>query len=272
MILTTNILIELVDRHRDLLALDIMKPLFATTKGDCTNVQDCVVLYLLALEYEPRHVVEFSPMLGYSTRYLATAMKHLGRPGSMFTVDCSKGYAEKTRGRLESMGLSKYCEVLHGDAINITKSQIKIRDWNVDLIFIDSDHSYSFGKRYIKEVFPLLSNDCIVMIHDICGRTQDTTPYSRDFRTSLRSNTNKFAEYRAVKEFLIDKDLLHTLTHPLLGGWWQACSWRSVGQETSPKLPENAEFYKAYKEIVGYDLNDYRNFQHPNGLIFRGIP
>lgn len=267
--LNTEDLIGLVERHKECLSLEIMEPLFKAQKGDCTNVADCVLMYLLILDNDPRHIVEFSPMLGYSTRYLATAMKILGRSGSMFTVDCEAGYAESTRKRLKKMGLKDYCQVIRGDGISVTREEVLRRVWEVEFIFIDSNHSYQFGKRYIKEVFPVLSEGCIVMVHDICGQSVETKPHGRDFTTSLRSTDNKFAEYRAIKEFLIEQNIEHTLTHPLLGGWWQWCSWRSSGLESSPKLPENTEFYRAYYETVGYDLNDYRNFQHPNGLLFK---
>lgn len=264
----TKYLINLVTKHKDHLSLDVMKPLFQTVKGDCTNVPDCLLMYLLILEYKPRHVVEFSPMLGYSTRYLASALKILDK-GSMITVEINQNYFMKTGERLDKAGLLHICHVLSGDAINVVKKEITTRNRQVDFIFIDSDHSYEFGKRYIKEIFPLLAPGCIVMVHDICGWSDKVDPHSIDFRTSLRSVAPKFAEYRAVKEFLIATQLDHTLTHPLFGGHWQDCAWRISGDEVSPKLPENEEFYSAYREIVGYDLNDYRNFQHPNGLVFQ---
>ena len=267
--INTKNLIDLVTKHKNYLSLDIMKSLFQTTKGDCTNVPDCLLMYLLILEYKPRHVIEFSPMLGYSTRYLASALKILDKPNSMITVEKNLDYFTKTGERLDKLGLLHICHVLKGDAISVVKKEIITRNRQVDFIFIDSDHSYEFGKRYIKEIFPLLASGCIVMVHDICGMYKNTNPYSRDFRTSLRSLAPKFSEYRAVKEFLIDNNLEHTLTHPLFGGYWQDCAWRKSGDEVSPKLLENKEFYSSYREIVGYDLNNYRNFQHPNGLVFQ---
>lgn len=269
MIITTDKLIGMVQRHKSHLSLKIMKPLFETMIGDCTNVQDCVLMYLIILDSNPDKIIEFSPMLGYSTRYLATAMRTLGKPASMFTVESKRTYINKAQKRINELDLSKYCQIIEGDAIKITTRELIKRKWNVGFAFIDSNHSYDFGKEYIEKVFPLLTPGCVVMIHDICGESANTGPHDIEFKTSLRSNKDKFAEYRAVKEFLVDNNIAHTLTHPLFGGWWQSCKWRSVRQESSPKLPENEKFYKAYEEIVGYDLNKYRNFQHPNGLLFK---
>jgi len=271
MIIDTQVLIQLVEKHKEHLTIDKMMPLFETRKGDCTNVPDCVLLYLLILEHQPRHVIEFSPMLGYSTRYLASAMKILGRSGCMFSVDRQSDYVEKTQARLQELGLEDFCEVICNEAIGTTINEIKKRGWQnkVGLAFIDSCHSYEFGKRYLEKVLPLFADDCIVMIHDICGENNEVDPHSLDFTTSLRHVNAKTSEFRAIKEFLIETRASHTLTHPLFGGYWRECAWRQMGKEASPELPDNDEFYEAYLAIVGYDLNEFRNFQHPNGLIMR---
>jgi len=153
----TEYLINLIAKHKDHLSLSAMKPLFQTVKGDCTNVPDCILMYLLILEHKPRHVVEFSPMLGYSTRYLASALKILDKPDSMITVEINQNYFTRTGERLNKAGLLHICHVLSGDAISVVKKEITTRNRQVDFIFIDSDHSYKFGLRYIKEIFPLLA-------------------------------------------------------------------------------------------------------------------
>lgn len=270
--LTPDSIIDLVTKHKDHLKLDKMRHLFSVRNGDCTNVQDCLLMYLLILENNPRHVVEFSPMFGYSTKYLASAMRELSRPGNMFTVEKNISYAGICERRLGKHNLTHYCKLISGDGITQTKNQIMGRGWKnkVDFIFIDSDHSKQFAEKYIKQVFPLLSDNCIIIVHDICGRCKNTGAHSLNFKSSLNSTTDKFSEYKAVKDFLIETNTEHTLTHPIFGGHWGNCAWRTKGpKEASPELPQNKVLYDKFEEIMGYDLRGYLNFQHPNALVFR---
>ncbi len=266
----TTYFLSLVAKHKEYLTLDKMASLFAVQNGDCTNVQDCLLMYLLILEHKPQHVVEFSPMLGYSTRYLASALKILNKPDSMITVEINQNYFIKTGERLDKAGLLHICHVLSGDAISVVKKEITTRNRQVDFVFIDSDHSRVFAEKYIKEIFPLLSDNCIIVVHDICGVNAGTGPHSLNFKSSLTSNSDKFAEYKPIKKYLEDNKKDFTLTHPLFGGWWKECAWRKIlPNEASPKLPQNKAIYEGFKTIMKYDLRNYLNFQHPNALVFK---
>ncbi|MGO1510508.1 MAG: O-methyltransferase [Actinomycetaceae bacterium] len=72
-------------------------------------------LYLLARYGRASNVVEFATSLGFSTLYLATAVRDAGG-GLVRTAELVPEKAEQARANIERAGLGEFVEVLVGDA------------------------------------------------------------------------------------------------------------------------------------------------------------
>lgn len=249
-------IIELIQKHKQYLPESLFKTLSPMQKGDCTATEDLLLLYLLILETAPQHIVEFSPMLGYSTQWLATAMKVLNRVKSMISAESNASYFNTASKRIKDSGLTKYCTLLHGDAMSIVPQYISKNIWNVELAFIDSCHSYGFAKQYIAKIFPLLSPHCFIMAHDIIiGGDKFTCPLGNE----KTIDTPKFQEYKALREYIMQKNLPYILTSELFE---VAKFCATLNERVSP-------IYNEIGKILGFDWTKYLNWVSPLGLLFR---
>lgn len=92
-----------------------------------------------------QRVLEFGTCLGYSTIWLAQALKETG--GELISVEYREDLFESTKRNVESAGLSGVVKLVLGDAANF----IKTVDGPFDLILQDSD----------KGLYPSMLEDCI---------------------------------------------------------------------------------------------------------------
>ena len=157
------------------------------------------LLYMFVREYQPEHMIEFSPMGGWSTSWILEALNKndKGKCVSYDLVDNSKV-------NLSKLDLNKErWELVQGDV----QEQYSSFDFNsIDFIFIDSDHSTEFAERYVQEVltpakesYESQGKKIPVFIHDIFGR----------FASSIQ-------EGEVVKRFLSENQIEH-ITPSLFG-------------------------------------------------------
>ena len=114
---------------------------FKYNKGLCFLTS--YMLYLFIREYKPKKIIEMSPDRGWSSFIMINAIKD-----EKYNIEYFKSYDFKASIANEYVELfknilnDKYHFII-GDA----KKTLTINE-NVDLFFIDSDHSYSFAKWY----------------------------------------------------------------------------------------------------------------------------
>jgi len=112
----------------------------------------------------PKNVMEFSPFHGFSTLTISNALREVGIVPDFFeTHELEKENIKLTEFLLYENDIN-FVTVKEGDVFD-TVDREKLKD--VDFLMIDSDHSGGFAQKYLKEFFPLLKNECWVVIHDI---------------------------------------------------------------------------------------------------------
>ena len=102
-------------------------------------------LSLLIRMMQAKRVLEFGTCLGYSTVWLAEALRITG--GKLISIEQKKEFLEITRKNIAEAGLSKFVELIWGDA-NIVIDQI---EGPFDLILQDSN----------KKLYPLMLDRCV---------------------------------------------------------------------------------------------------------------
>jgi predicted O-methyltransferase YrrM len=93
------------------------------------------LLGLLIRSLNAQKVLEFGTCLGYSTVWIAQALKETG--GKLISIEYNKGLYEATKRNVESAGLSDTVKLILGNASEV----IKVLDGPFDIILQDSDKS-----------------------------------------------------------------------------------------------------------------------------------
>lgn len=130
------------------------------------------VLYAMVRALSPSVIVEIGSARGKSSCALAMACKHNDK-GKVYAIDphtinawTDKGVGNDTeqflRARLTEYGLDPWCEVIRATSLDAAA------DWTrqVDLLFIDGDHTYEGVKTDFDLFRPWLGPDALVVFHD----------------------------------------------------------------------------------------------------------
>jgi predicted O-methyltransferase YrrM len=139
------------------------------------------LLYALTLARRPRIAVEFGASLGFSTVYIAAALRDLGA-GSLVTTELSAVKGRALTANLVDAGLSDLVEVRRGDA---TQTLLALAD-PVDLLFMDGANDLYVD--VLRLVEPLLSDGAIV----IADMSKDD-PHHRSYREYVCDPRHGFA-------------------------------------------------------------------------------
>lgn len=121
------------------------------------------VLYALVRFTKPRRVLEFSTSSGYSTSFTALALAKNG-VGLLETVDIdakAQGAAEKWLGQL---GVLSQVRMHTGDCRVVVPPLLGP---DVDILFVDTLHSFEITAWYLRELVPKLNTNTLVHIHDV---------------------------------------------------------------------------------------------------------
>ena len=121
------------------------------------------VLYALVRETKPRTIIEFSTSSGYSTMFSALALAQNGG-GTIHTVDINASAQHSASRLVSSHGLTNTVRFHLGDCRLVVPSLL---DDSVDMVFIDTLHSFEIALWYLRHVIPKLRDDALVQIHDV---------------------------------------------------------------------------------------------------------
>ena len=122
------------------------------------------ILYVMTRSYQPKIIFECSPGYGYSSLYILSALEANGF-GRLISFENSHARVMQAQTMTSSLGYDSIVEFIEGDArAEVPKMMKKCAP---DLLFIDCDHSYEFGKWYTESLLPDLKVDTVIQIHDI---------------------------------------------------------------------------------------------------------
>ncbi|HKV99735.1 MAG TPA: class I SAM-dependent methyltransferase [Vicinamibacterales bacterium] len=121
------------------------------------------VLYCLVRHTRPRVVIEFSTSSGYSTTFMAAAVRCNGE-GHIHSVDIDATAQDAAARWLAEQGLSSVVTLHLGDCRDVVP---RLLTDSVDMLFIDTLHSFDIAGWYLTTVIPHLRRDALVQIHDV---------------------------------------------------------------------------------------------------------
>jgi FkbM family methyltransferase len=149
------------------------------------------ILYLLIRQVRPECVVEISPNYGYSTGFILMAMNRNGH-GTLYSYDLDAKFHAHALHNYERVGISAVRQrFVAGDVRNSVGRNLPDR---VDLLFMDSDHSYDFARWYIAHLYPRVGDGSLIHAHDVL-------PYG------VQPHQGERGEGRAIWEFLRESQI-----------------------------------------------------------------
>ena len=121
------------------------------------------VLYALVRMRRPRRVIEFSTSSGYSTTFIALALKRNGT-GQLHSIDLDRDAQLSAERWLRQHSVMDRVTLHQGDCRDVVPNLVTDE---LDLLFIDSLHSFDLTSWYLTAVVPTLQPEVLVHIHDV---------------------------------------------------------------------------------------------------------
>lgn len=133
------------------------KIFFTTGQYDWFSGQ---VLYCLIRHLKPVNILEISMSSGYSTLFMAKAIKENNK-GMIYTHEIDKKVANKAKEAFKAYNVDNFIKVIIGDAIKTTE-KTKV---NFDLLFLDSLYTKNFARWFIGNF--VLHAEALKQVYDI---------------------------------------------------------------------------------------------------------
>ncbi len=105
-----------------------------------------------------KNILEIGTSVGYSTIWFAEAIKE--NNGSIISLEQDLKKIERAKKNLESVGLTRYVEILQGDALDSLSKISQNSKEKFDFIFIDADKERYI--QYFDACLPLLKTGGII--------------------------------------------------------------------------------------------------------------
>ena len=146
-------------------------------------------LSILILSIKAQNVLEVGTSNGYSTIWLAAALKETR--GKLITLEADPKRAEEAQVNLQEVGLDNIVEIRLGDALD----EIPKCDVTFDLVFLDAEKSEYL--RYLELVLPNIRSGGLIVADDTLTMRDEMPDYI---------------------EFVFNTPVLHSIDIPLDDG------------------------------------------------------
>lgn len=152
------------------------------TIGQMYHDEERRLLDLMVRHYRPELVIEFSPHKGWTTLHMVRALEDNGA-GKIHSFELNADNVATARQVLSDQGLSHRVHFYTGDVRQTLPAVLAELGRPVDFLFVDSDHSYDFGRWWLAEVLPFVRPGGLVHVHNV--------EYSRRFSWDSLTHTHQ---------------------------------------------------------------------------------
>jgi predicted O-methyltransferase YrrM len=130
------------------------------------NSEPCVARFLGQLVFfrQARIVVELGCFAGWASAHMALALKTLGHGGRLYCVDYLQEYLDVTLANARRHGLGGIVTPVCG--LSLEPSVLAALPEKIDVIFLDTSHSYPATRDEVLAYAPRLSPGGMLVLHD----------------------------------------------------------------------------------------------------------
>jgi predicted O-methyltransferase YrrM len=169
--------LEFLSRLHDYKSIDDIKHLdyskiishdfFQETPNIGWNSEPEVARFIGDLVYNIKaiNVIETGCFVGFGSAHLAKALSEIENGRNLFIVDSNRGLLEITKRNLEKLSLDKVSvHLLEGKSWD--QEVLESVPDDIDMMFLDSDHSYEGIKKELDSYLPKLARRGLAIVHD----------------------------------------------------------------------------------------------------------
>ncbi|MFQ3574584.1 MAG: class I SAM-dependent methyltransferase, partial [Thermodesulfovibrionales bacterium] len=230
-------------------------------ENSITSHLDYDMLFFITRLLKPRHVLEFSPKHGLSTIFILKALMLNNKDFTFATFDIIDSPEFYQRMDRFNMNL----RITVGDAIVTIPQYLREKGLlrQIDLCFIDSEHTYDFAQKYTKKILPLLGENTTLIVHDMCYcpryPQKNINHYGESCAKNICGHINSYGEAEYLGRFFHEiKGYRIFLTHRLFGGFGLL----------SPKIEKNLPLIDRLKrEVEGFIYKTFKGQFHEDRKI-----
>jgi predicted O-methyltransferase YrrM len=122
------------------------------------------LMFSIIRNYKPARCLELGTSLGISGSYQLAAMQ-INKKGELITIEGAGKVAKKAMENFHNLQYTRY-SVEVGKFSDVLPNVLS-KDLLFDLVFIDGHHDKKATEQYFEQLYPLLSNNSIVIFDDI---------------------------------------------------------------------------------------------------------
>lgn len=220
---------------------------------------DGILFYLLIRDLNLKNGLEFSYGSGYSTGFWYEALRQNQLQSDEFTTFMSWDI-ERFECFNDRMGKLGFCNHFkHEDALNGIPQYLYNNKLcgKIDWLWVDSCHRGDFCQKYLKLIFPLLSDVCLIGIHDMYYGGEFLNHYGPISYSDIKGTpgADAIAEGQCLSDYFRRNDYVVYSTHKLFG----------QSHDHSRILPRNDELCRSISNV-------YSEFDYPASQQHGGNP
>ncbi len=152
----------------NLLSKNIEKSIGQLAKAHLKPARIAQIIHRIVLNYKYKNIIELGTSLGVTSSYIASALKQNFESNEVnfTTIEGSSSIKQIANEQFTILKLSDYINSIEGNFDEQLEPVLNTYK-NVDVFFVDGNHTYEATMRYFEKALPLAHNDSVFIFDDI---------------------------------------------------------------------------------------------------------
>jgi predicted O-methyltransferase YrrM len=152
----------------NLLSNNIEKSISSIAKTHLKPARIAQIIHRIVLNYKYKNIIELGTSLGVTSSYIASALKQNFEHNEVnfTTIEGSSAIKQIANEQFTILKLSDYIDSVEGN-FNEQLEPVLNTYKNVDVFFIDGNHTYEATMKYFEKALPFAHNDSVFIFDDI---------------------------------------------------------------------------------------------------------
>jgi len=152
----------------NLLSKNIEKSIRSIAKTHLKPARIAQIIHRIVSKSKYKNIIELGTSLGVTSSYIASALKQNFEPKEVnfTTIEGSSAIKQIANEQFNVLKLSDYIHSVEGN-FNEQLEPVLNRYKNVDVFFVDGNHTYEATMKYFEKALPYAHNDSVFIFDDI---------------------------------------------------------------------------------------------------------
>lgn len=152
----------------NLLSKNIEKSINSIAKTHLKPARIAQIIHRIVLNYKYKNIIELGTSLGVTSSYIASALKQNFEPNEVIftTIEGSSAIKQVANEQFSILKLSDYINSVEGN-FNEQLEPVLNTYKNVDVFFVDGNHTYEATMQYFEKALSFAHNDSVFIFDDI---------------------------------------------------------------------------------------------------------